>query len=132
MSRRSTTNIPVSRLRHTPALLAAARRYAEAAARFQLSKAHHPTHLARTRFMEVTTDFDRLLTSLVLRTETKSRTLKTATEAAHIKATARNLADRLTDHDAEDTDAELTRLVNLILAAREDEDHHDTSQKIAA
>lgn len=129
---RTTPTTPRSRLRHAPALLASARRYAEAAARFRLSQAHHPNQLARARFMEVTNDLDKLLTSLVLRTETKRRTLQTATEAAHIKATARNLADQLTERDTEDTEAELTRLVNIVLAARENEDTAAISQKIAA
>lgn len=119
----------VNTRKHAPILLSAARHYAQAAARYQRTRhTSSPSHIARTRFLEVTATFDKLLTTLVLRPGHHGRTLATATDAALIKATARRLSDHLNEthlgptHSPEATHDQLTHLIYETLSTREAED----------
>lgn len=131
---RKTTPTPVNTRTHAPLLLSAARHYAEAAARYQRSRhTPKPSHLARARFLEVTTHLDKLLNTLVLRTGPKHQTLTTGTDAALIKAAARHLADHLTEHHIGPTYSpqtaydQLTHLVYDTLHTRETEETANTA-----
>lgn len=121
---------------HAPILLSAAHHYAEAAARYQRSRhTTRPNHLAHARFLEVTAHLDKLLTTLVLRTGHRGRTLTTATDAALIKAAARHLADHLTETHLEPTHSpqaaqdQLTHLIYDTLTTRETEDTTDETAR---
>jgi len=128
--------IIVNAEKHAPTLLAVARYYAQAAARYQIAR-QRPTarHLARTRFLEAATNFDIQLTALVFRSGPKGRTLVTASQAARIKAAAHRLADFLAeartspDLCPRSTHQHLARLIQATLQQREGEDRAELNQK---
>lgn len=110
---------------HGPAVLTAAHRYATAAAHYEAARAAGTSvYLAHARFLEIAGDLDRLLTTLVLRTETTGRLVSTGTDAARIKAAARDLATDIKEEHVShrNATAHFTTTVRRILAIREAED----------
>ncbi|MGP9587224.1 hypothetical protein ACT3TB_16365 [Micrococcaceae sp. AOP34-BR2-30] len=133
------TRHPIKTHTPEPLLLSAALHYAAASARYQRSRTTtQPNHLARARYLEVTTRFDTLLTTLILR---DNLTLTTGTRAALIKAAAHHLADHLagthpeaTTDSHQDAHKQLTHLIHWTLAQSETENAHDraTDQALVA
>lgn len=111
---------------HAPQILNAAQHYAHAAARYQHNRhTAQPHHIARARFLEVTAHLDTLLNTHILRTNTHTQTLTTATDAALIKAAARHLADHLTEthlgpsHTPQAAHDQLTHLIYETLTTQD-------------
>lgn len=106
---------------HEPIMLDAVRRYAAAAAHYEAKRsAGARVHLAHARFLEIAGELDQLLTVLVLRQEPQGFLVSPATDAALIKAPARNLADTIHEVwiDQLATRAHLAKTVHSILVAR--------------
>lgn len=129
---RKPKTISVTTHTHAPQLFAAAARYAKAAQRWRAAEAETSgglgRHLARARFTEVSADLDKMLGVMVQRYGSKTRELSTGTDAALVKAAARNLADTLDESTTalgcspQAAADQLRTVVYSVLAAREAED----------